>query len=219
MRTLFRHSPLAVWALAFGTWLISLSLSAEELPVRKVGVAVSEQRLTVTFSHRDSFTSAVRKKLTSGLTTSVIVELSLERQGSKKLATYWARTVEITYDLWEDKFIVVREDSAERRRTVVSDKGKAVDLAGVLSKVPIASLKGLPLGIYRIRAKIETNPVSKEMVTKIRRWLARSRAAQTGVSGPANYFGSFVGALVDRRISQADHTIEFVSQWFRLGDP
>lgn len=219
MRSLLRHTVAVISALVLAPLCFSFPLSAEELPVRRVGVSVSGQQLKVTFSHRDSFPPAVRKKLTSGLTTSVIVELSLERQGSKKLATYWARTVEITYDLWEDKFIVVQEDAAVRRRKVVESKGQAIDLAAVLAKVPIANFKDLPPGIYRIRAKIETNPVSKEMLTKIRRWLARSRAAQTGAAGPANYFGSFVGALVDRRISQADRSVEFVSQWIRLGGP
>jgi hypothetical protein len=213
-----RHIRLSAAALLAAVLVVLAPLRAisEKPHVRKVGVSVARDRLRVTFGFRDAFTPSVTKKLSSGLTTEVLVQLTLEQQGARAPAAYWAVTVEVTYDLWEEVFIITREDPAGRRRASVKTRGQAVDLAGALVNAPVAHLRNLSAGTYRIRARIETNPVSKEMVEKIRHWLAKSRATQGGSPAPSNYFGSFVGALVDRRISQADHQIDFVSQWFRV---
>ena len=188
-------------------------------PVRRVGLVQINRQLLVSFSFRDAFPPLIRKQLTSGLKTTVLVQLFLERQGRRSPEAFWARTVELTYDLWEDKFLIFREDNAGRRRAVVSDKSRAVDLAAEISNVNLVDTSTLPPGVYRIRAKIETNPVSKEMLEKIRSWLVKSQGKSSQSPAPANYFGSFVGALVDRRIAEADHTVKFVSQWFNLGEP
>lgn len=191
----------------------------DNTPVRRVGLTQINRQLLVSFSFRDAFPTAVQKQLASGLKNTVLVQLSLERKGSRAPTAYWARTVEITYDLWEDKFFIFREDNTGRRRAVASSRAQVVELSAKLSNVHLVDTSNLAPGIYRIRAKIETNPVSKEMLEKIRSWLVKSRS-KGGQSAPStNYFGSFVGALVDRRIAEADHTIDFVSQWFKLGEP
>lgn len=192
----------------------------DKVSTRRVGLTEINRQLLVTFSFRDAFPEAIQKNLNSGLKTTVLVQLSLERQGSKTPVTYWARTVEITYDLWEDKYLIFREDNTGRRRAVASTKTQAVHLAAEILNARLTDTKDLPPGIYRIRAKIETNPVSKEMLEKIRSWLVKSQSKNSSQSqAPTNYFGSFVGALVDRRIAEADHTVDFVSQWFKLGEP
>ena len=211
-----------VWALLLlvvlcaGFWSGDLSAD-DEIPTRRIGVQFLNDNLILTFSYRDAFTGAVKKKLTSGLKTSVVVQLTVERRGEKKPVAFWARAVEITYDLWEERFFVIRDDDTGRRRAKVSTKEAAMDLAGALEHVEVGPVSNLGGGQFRIHVKIETNPVSKEMVQTIRAWLARSRAKKSGSQAQTNYFGSFIGALVDRRISEAEHTIEFVSQWFQVG--
>ena len=186
------------------------------LPVRRIGLQKTDDSLYVTFSYRDAFTKEVHKKLSSGLTTSVVVQLTVERKGVKRPLMFWARTVEVTYDLWEEQFLVVREDDTGRKRAKVVSRREAIDLSGILKRTAIGRIPEMPPGLYRVHARIETNPVSREMVEKIRTWLASTRAKKRGNIATSNYFGSFVGALVDRQISQAEHVIEFVSQWFRL---
>jgi hypothetical protein len=208
------HIAVLTMALVLSPLLAATDGSA----VRRVGVSTADRYLRITFGFRDAFTPAVIKKLSSGLTTNVLIQLRLERQGEPVPVAYFARTVEVTYDLWEEKFIVTREDASGRRRAGVTTRKRAIELAGVLFNAPLIDLGGIPADMYRVRARIETNPVSKEMVDKIRHWLAKSQASKGGAPAPSNYFGSFVGALVDRRISRADHQINFVSQWFRL-DP
>ena len=194
----------------------SAEAADDVLPMRRIGMQKVDNSLLLSFSYRDAFTAPIRTKLSSGLTTSVVLQLSVERKGEKQALAFWARTVEVTYDLWEERFVVLREDDTGRKRAMVGSAKEAIDLAAVLTQVAVGPIPKMIPGLYRVRVKIETNPISKEMVDKIRSWLARTRAKKTGSMATTNYFGSFVGALVDRRISEAEHTIEFVSQWFRL---
>jgi hypothetical protein len=211
-----------------GTWVAILLIVAGNLgpaladdkpATRRVGLTEINHQLLVSFSFQDAFPPSIQKKLNSGLKTTVLVQLSLERQGSKSSHAYWARTVEIAYDLWEDKYLILREDDTGRRRATASSKSRAVSMAAEIINAHLVNTKDIPSGVYRIRAKIETNPVSKEMLEKIRSWLVKSQNKSSQSAAPTNYFGSFVGALVDRRIAESDHTVEFVSQWFKLDTP
>jgi hypothetical protein len=190
-------------------------------PVRQVGVSTAAGQVRITSGLRDVFVAGVRDKMRSGLPTRVLIQVTLERQGRKKALTYWARNVEVTYDLWEENYSIVIEDDRGRRRARVATHEEAIGIAATLWRVPVAGVAGLAPGLYRLRVLAETNPVSKEMVENIRRWLARS---STGGGGSAsaesrtNFFGSFVGVFVDRRIGEADKSVAFVSQWFELGE-
>lgn len=196
-----------------------IAFADDDPPVmRRVGLTEINHQLLVSFSFQDAFPPSIRKKLNSGLKTTVLVQLTLEKQGSKSARAYWARTVEVTYDLWEDKYLILREDNTGRRRASAASKSRAISMAAEIVNAHIVDTKDIPPGVYRIRAKIETNPVSKEMLEKIRSWLVKSQNKSQSAA-PTNYFGSFVGALVDRRIAESDHTVDFVSQWFKLGAP
>lgn len=190
-----------------------------KIPMRKLGINLSGNVLLTTFGYRDAFTPEIRKKLRSGLPTRIVLQINLERQGKNKPVSYWARSINVVYDLWEELYIIAVKDNRGRRRAKVSTAIKAEELAGLLLRGQIASTARLPQGLYRLRVLIEVNPVSKEMVESIRRWLARPPSGKSGSLTKTNFFGSFVGAFVDRRIGQADHTVAFVSQWFSLGGP
>jgi hypothetical protein len=207
-------------ALAF-VLSVTANAAAQEshLEVRKLGVTQTGQHLAVSFSYRDAFTSKIKEKLKSGLPTRVMLQINLEREGTAKPVAFWFRSATIVYDLWEEVFIVTVEDVRGRRHAKAKTASEAINLAGSLASARVASIASQPPGSYRLRVLVEVNPVSKELVDDIRRWLARPPASTTGVDAQSNFFGSFVGIFVDRRIGQADHTVAFVSQWFKLGEP
>jgi len=185
-------------------------------PRRRIGMSTVGDTIRASFSYRDVFTKKVRKKLDSGLPVRVVVQLALERKGKDKPYSYWARSVEIVYDLWEEDYVLTMEDDRGRRRTRVATAEEAINLAGVLWRVRAARTARLKPGTYRFRVLAEVNPVSKEMVDNIRRWLSRPSGGQ-GSEARSNFFGSFVGIFVDRRIGEADRSAAFVSQWFQVG--
>jgi hypothetical protein len=210
-RPLIRALALAL-AVSFG--LVSLAAYAKPRQ-RRVGIHLTKADIRTTFSYRDVFSKKVREKLTSGLPTRLMVQIALESKKRKKPITYWARAIEIVYDLWEEDFVITVEDNRGRRRTRVKTTDEAIRVAGVLWRTPIAGIKGLEPGMYRLRFVAEANPVSKEMVENIRRWLSRPSGGH-GSEARSNFFGSFVGSFVDRNIGKADKTVSFVSQWFEV---
>lgn len=219
-----RHSY-QIWVCFAATLLlVFLSLGPQaraqkdNAPTRNLGVHINKNHLETSFGFHDVFTSSIRQKLNSGLPTRVVLQMNLERQGVDTPVSYWVRTTSIVYDLWEESYIVTVEDSKGRRQAKAKTPSKAVALAATLSSCQVARVNGLPPGNYRLRTVIEVNPVSKEMIANIRRWLARPSSASSGPDSQSNFFGSFVGVFVDRRIGQADHSVTFVSQWFRLGE-
>lgn len=188
-----------------------------KIPTRNIGIHASTNQLEATFSYQDAFNAEFRKKLRSGLPTRIVVQINLEKKGKSKPLNYWVQSTSIVYDLWEELFIVTVEDNRGRRRAKVKTVDNAEKLAGALVRQKVAHIDREMNGTYRFRVLIETNPVSKEMVENIRRWLAKPPAGKSGSLTQTNFFGSFVGIFVDRRIGQADRSVAFVSQWFKLG--
>lgn len=183
---------------------------------RRVGVSLKDQFLQTTFSYRDVFTPAVQKKIRSGLPTRLLVQVMLENHKQKPVAL-WAKNITVVYDLWEEDYAITVEEPRGKRRTRVRTIDEAMKATGILWRTPVASVEDLAPGRYRLKVIAEANPVSMEMVRNIQRWISRPSGGGYGEGGAGgNYFGSFVGYFVDRSISRADKTVQFVSQWFLL---
>lgn len=211
-----RRSGYRAFALVLAMAFVLVSLATHAKPrTRKVGIHITRTDVRATFSYRDVFSKSVREKLTSGLPTRILAQVALQSKNKKKPITYWARAIEIVYDLWEEDFVITVEDNRGRRRTRVKTADEATRVAGVLWRTPVANVKGLTPGTYRLQFVAEANPVSKEMVENIRRWLSRPSGGH-GSETRSNFFGSFVGSFVDRNIGKADKTVSFVSQWFEV---
>jgi hypothetical protein len=204
-------------AVLLSLFLTSFEISAKKHklpPLRHVGLIIENSTLKTTFSYRDIFTKTVKQKLMSGLSNSIILHISMENQKGKQFA-YFTRTVNITYNLWDDNFSVVVVCNHKKRRSKVKTIKEAMDIAAIAWRIPIAPKKYR--GVFRLKVMAEANPVSKEMVRNIQKWLTRPTPSDYASNGSTtNYFGSFVGYFVDRKIGQADKTVIFVSQWFRL---
>jgi hypothetical protein len=76
--------------------------------------------------------------------------------------------------------------------------------------LPIADRSTLqPDASYFMAALVEVNPISKEMLDRIRRWVTRPPG--TSASPGDSLFGSFVGIFV-ARIGEAERTLSFRTQ-------
>jgi hypothetical protein len=186
------------------------------MSVRRSGIALKGNALLMSIGVRDAFSKRVRKKLPSGLPTRLVVQVNLEREGSDRPLSYWVRTVDVVYDLWEERYVVTVEDDSGRRKATAPTIDAAVALAATIEHEPVADITGIPPGNYRLRVHVEVNPVSAEMVENIRRWLARPSTGDRGARTQSSFFGSFVGKFVDHNIGKADRTFTFVTQWFGL---
>ncbi len=216
--------PAAACALAVLAAALSVAAPAAraddpELPQRRVGLLISGDVLQTTFSYRDAFTPQVLKKMTSGLPTRLLVHVAIEPAKGGEPVTYWARSAEIVYDLWEEEFAITVSDVQGKRRTRVATIDQAVEATGILWRAPVSDVGDLEPGLYRLRVVVEINPVSEEMVRNIQRWISHPKGGRGDSEARTNFFGAFVGHFVDRGIGRAEHVVGFVSQWFKLGQP
>ena len=91
---------------------------------------------------------------------------------------------------------------------------------GLAVGVAVAFLWGLVLGFPALKVKhhylamvVELNPVSKELLAEMRRWLTRP-AGSASIDRGSSFFGSFVSVFVNPRLPEAERVLRVRSQPF-----
>lgn len=189
---------------------------ARKLPVRRAQLVVDSDWLAVTVSWRDVIDASIRKKLLSGLPTVIAARAYVFPAETQKAVALGAMTCHVVFDLWDEVFRITVRQGGLRRRMV------AVNVEGVLRRcadarrLPVARRIVLGSGPHFLGVLVEVNPLSKEMLERIKRWVVLPRG--TGAVGPGDsLFGSFVGLFVTQ-VPDADNSVAFRTQSFRVGD-
>lgn len=184
---------------------------AQPIPVRRIGVNWVNGVPRVSFSARDIVSRDVRRKLDSGPRQTMVMRIYGYRERGGRQIALTAITCVIVHDVWERNYRL-------QRQTVASDRTERVaTLEGVLRRCLVVS--NHPVGtanewrahrgqsVY-FAALIEFNPMSRQTVQRIRRWL--SQPAGVRPEGEA-FFGSFVGVFINRGIGEAERTLRLRS--------
>jgi hypothetical protein len=185
-----------------------------KLPIRAASVVVDGQVVRISVGYRDVSDALIRKRLTSGLPTVVVMRGYVLREAAGDPVALVAKTCRVVYDLWDEVFrIELAETGAPTTNTV------AVNVEGVLRNC--MELRRVVLmdralmqdqARYFMAALVEVNPVSAEMLDRIQRWVARPSGSTRLGPGDA-LFGSFVGLFV-ARIGDADRQLAFRTEAF-----
>ena len=186
---------------------------AKKLERRKVSYHTHEGWVTMTVGYRDVLDKKTRRKLLSGLPTTIVTRAYVFRDGEVVPRHLSVKTCQVVFDLWDEVFRIDRRQSGRRKRTV------AVNMEGVLRRCaeatawPVVNTGDLAARQPHFAAVVvEVNPLSKKMLDQIRRWVARPRG--TGSLSPGDsLFGSFVGLFVTQ-VPESDRTLTFQSQPF-----
>jgi hypothetical protein len=188
------------------------------LPSRTATVTLDKKTVQLSVSFRDVVDAEISKKLLSGLPTVIAVRAYLFREGGGDPIALAARSCRIVYDLWDEVFRIQLTQLGGQSTTV------AVNVEGVLRncaesrKVPLVDRALLRDGArYFVAALVEVNPVSAEMLDRIKRWVTRP-AGTTAIGPGDSLFGSFVGLFVTR-IESADRRLAFRTQAFLPPNP
>ena len=129
------------------------------------------------------FPQTLPKDLTSGLTSRILTRVMLLAPGRPTSR----HLVEITvkYDLWDETF---RFTLAVDERVLVSETHATLD--AVLARLHDAKLPALfpetalERGVaYTLRAEVLLNPIDRERMEKIRKWVAENSTYAPGQSG------------------------------------
>jgi len=184
-----------------------------QLPQRTATIALEKKIAVMTVSYRDAVDAAISKKLLSGLPTTIAMRGYVFKESGGDPVALTAKSCKIVYDLWDEVFRVTVTQAGGQTTTV------AVNVEGVLrncaevKKIPVIERSSMKDGSkYFVAMLVEVNPVSADMLDRIKRWVTRPNGS-TSISSSDSLFGSFVGLFVTR-IQSADKRLQFRTQAF-----
>jgi hypothetical protein len=206
-----------------GAFVLALSsmpkaARAQDVPAqRQATLAFDEKQvLRMSVNYRDVVDAATVAKLKGGLPTTIVMSAYVFREGGGPWIAATYKTCRVIFDLWDEVYRIEISQAGLPRE----DQPSAT-LEGVLrrcaeaDRLPVAARTLLPApGAYYLGALIEVNPVSPDMLDRIKRWVSRPTETSTTAPGDA-LFGSFVGLFV-ARIGRADRQLSFRTQSFSL---
>jgi hypothetical protein len=160
---------------------------------------------------RDIIDDGIRNKLSRGLPTTIVLTATIQRAGSSEPLSSTTQTCRITWHVWEEAYYVeiVRPGSSQARWTTT--------LEGVLRRCAEvhrllagdATQVSPALQLYA-RGTIQINPVSAEVLQKLKRWVMRPSSTGTAAPGDA-LFSTFAGLFM-QRIGDAEHEVHFFTR-------
>ena len=219
-----RSRALAVAAIVAAS-LPTAALAADEplkspaqLTQRAATIALEKKAVVMTVSYRDAVDAAISKKLLSGLPTTIAMRGYVFKEAGGDPIALAAKSCKIVYDLWDEVFRITITASGAQTTTV------AVNVEGVLrncaeaKKLPVMERASMKDGTkYFVAVLVEVNPVSADMLDRIKRWVTRPNGS-TSLSSSDSLFGSFVGLFVTR-VQSADKRLQFRTAAFLPPNP
>lgn len=210
------------WGLLVG--FVSLMLSAQEALAQQV-TELQEQRavnfmwgasrraLYADLSFRDIIDEKTQSKLQRGLPTEILFTALLYTVGSRTPLSTTYQSCKITWHVWEEMYRV--EISRANQRTV--RRHWTPNLNGVLrrcaelNRLLVADSSQVSPGreLY-LTATVRINPVSEELLAKLKRWVSRPTQTSTASPGSA-LFSTFTGLFM-QRIGDAERTLSFATK-------
>jgi hypothetical protein len=164
--------------------------------------------LYLDMSFRDVVDASIRTKLSRGLPTTIVLAATIQRAGSNEPLSSTAQTCRVTWHVWEEAYHVeiIRPGSSQVRWTTTLEGvlRRCAEtrrlLAGDGSQVP----RGVAL---YAKGSIQINPVSPEVLQKLKRWVMRPSSTGTAAPGDA-LFSTFAGLFL-QRIGDAERELRF----------
>ncbi len=159
------------------------------------------------------FDARAYDKLENGLASTVVIRLWVYPENRAQPTGFVLLHRKCVYDLWGEIYACALSGPTGRRTYKVKFRAEALKMMTGLDQVPIADIKDVAFEErYVVAAVAELNPVSKETLAEVRRWL--SEGSGGGLDRGGSFFGSFVSVFVNLKIPEADRVVRVRSQPF-----
>lgn len=167
--------------------------------------------LFLDLSFRDIVDANLQSKLSRGLPTTIVLTAAIYRAGSPNPLSTTAQTCKVTWHVWEEAYLVeVMRPGSTRQSWTTTTEGvirRCTEVRHLLA----GDAAQIPVGVPLIAAgKIQVNPVSPELLQKIKRWVMRPSATGTAAPGDA-LFSTFTGLFL-QRIGDAERQQKFTTR-------
>jgi hypothetical protein len=160
---------------------------------------------------RDIVDANLQSKLSRGLPTTIVLTAAVYRAGSTTPLSTTAQTCKVTWHVWEEAYLVevLRPGSARQSWTTTTEGviRRCTEVRHLLA----GDATQIPQNTALVAAgKIQVNPVSPELLQKIKRWVMRPSATGTAAPGDA-LFSTFTGLFL-QRIGDAERQQKFTTK-------
>jgi hypothetical protein len=134
----------------------------------------------------------LERQLGNGLTNVLAVHVAVVPARGGTPAAIWGREVQVLYDVWDETYgVVLRDPAAPRgRRLTFQAYPDLRRFLAELTGVELGPAAALGAGTWSLHARLELNPVSKELLERTRELIANPAAGARG--GPSR---SVLGAM------------------------
>jgi len=183
-----------------------------QLPSRRASFSWNKENtvLRASFAYKDVVDAEVERKLQSGLPTVIVTRAYVYPDGANTAVSGTLRSCRIVFDVWDEIYRIQISQAGGEKHDVAPNLDGVLRRCATAVDLPIADRSTLlPDASYFMAAMIEVNPISKEMLDRIRRWVTRPPG--TSASPGDSLFGSFVGIFV-ARIGEAERALSFRTQ-------
>ena len=159
------------------------------------------------------FDAAAYESLSTGISSTVVIRIQITpRESDTPVAEQLIRR-SVVYDVWDEIYSVELDQPGGTKKVKVKYRAEALKWLTAIDDLPVARLSILPFEqVFVLKMVVELNPVSKETLAEVRRWL--SQGAGGGLDRGGAFFGSFVSVFYNPKIADADRILRIRSQPF-----
>jgi hypothetical protein len=159
------------------------------------------------------FDAASYEALSTGISSTVVIRIQISPRDSDTAVAEQLIRRSVVYDVWDEIYTVELDQPGGSRKVKVKYRAEALKWLTAIDDLPIARLAVLPYEqVFVLKMVVELNPVSKETLAEVRRWL--SQGAGGGLDRGGAFFGSFVSVFYNPKIADADRVLRIRSQPF-----
>jgi hypothetical protein len=199
---------------------VALPVRAEDdkVEVQRMRFIERGQNLTATGNIAKLFDQAAYEQLSSGFPSTIQIGTAVYPRGGSDPIAVGVELRTIVYDLWDEQYVIRIEGASGKRTRKVKYRAEALKIITAIEDFPIAKLTDIPYeNVFYLRLTVQLNPVSKETLAEVRRWLSQGTGG--GLDRGGVFFGSFVSVFVNPKIADADRVLRIRSQPFYRPKP
>ncbi len=184
-------------------------------PVTTFWVERDQRTLRLSTDLAPLFDAALRRRLRSGLTTTIFLDLSLDTHESGATVGALRRLVRVRWDLWDERLTVHHDLPAAATVTYRSVDVFLTDF-GRFRAIPIAADVPTDGAVFRVVARVEINPLSAEQLARMRRWLVEPSGGAWSLDPlGSGLLGSFVRLFHNLKPGAAERVLRASGHPFR----
>jgi len=156
--------------------------------------------------------------LGTGIPSTVVIRVQITPRDSDTPVAEQLIQRSVVYDVWDEIYTLRLEEPGTRKTVKAKFRAEALKWLTAIDSLPLARLAVLPVGqVFVLKMVVELNPVSKETLAEVRRWLSQGNGG--GLDRGGAFFGSFVSVFYNPKIADADRVLRIRSQPFYRAPP